>query len=112
MCVGYDTVCCLTLAVLAISNTLDHGKILRIITPSKSILNSFDIGTDVSIEMVVQSSLRAVGAITLRNLCSLYQYEIPQQCSTRVKTEGKRDVLIWVIRIFYQCFLEPRPTGR
>ena len=87
MCVGYDTVCCLTLAVLAISNTLDHGKILRIITPSKSILNSFDIGTDVSIEMVVQSSLRAVGAITLRNLCSLYQYEIHQQCSTRVETE-------------------------
>jgi hypothetical protein len=82
-------VCCLTLADLAISNTLDHGKILRIITPSKSILNSSDIGSDVSIEMIIETPLGAVGAIAFRNLCSRYQYEIQRQCSTRVKTERK-----------------------
>jgi hypothetical protein len=69
-------VCSLTLANFAVPNILHHGKILRIITTSESVANSLNVGSDVSLEMMVETRLRAVGAIALGDLWSRNQYEI------------------------------------
>jgi hypothetical protein len=76
VCVGCDTVFSLTLAVFAVPNILHHGKILRIIATSESVANSLNVGSDVSLEMMVETRLRAVGAIALGDLWSRNQYEI------------------------------------
>jgi len=73
MCVECDVVCSLTLADLAVPNILHHGKILGIITASKSIPNSIDVGSNISREMMVETILRAVGAIAFGDLCSRNQ---------------------------------------
>jgi hypothetical protein len=95
MCIGCDMVCALTLADFAVPNILHHGKILRIIATSESVANSLNVGSDVSLEMIVETKLRAVGAIALGDLWRRNQYEIHRRCSTRVKTKGKRVVCLW-----------------
>jgi hypothetical protein len=79
----------LTLADLAVPNTLDHIDVFGIITSSKSILDGFDVGLNVSLIVGVETSLRAVGAVTLDDLCSGHQYDIHQRYSTPLNIEGK-----------------------
>jgi hypothetical protein len=61
-------VCSPTLANFAVPNILHHGKILRIITTSESVANSLNVGSDVSLEITVETRLRAIGAIALGDL--------------------------------------------
>lgn len=85
----------LTLPNLAVSNILKHGKILWIIATSESVSNSCGVGSYVSLEMFVETTFRAVGAIALCNLCSRNQYDIHQRYSTHLETERKRNVCVW-----------------